>query len=323
MKAAVISVFALSAALGVYAQTPTTLKLATGYKANSFHTENLQQFAQSVRIGTQAQLNIEVVPNGELAKLGEIYPQVAAGKIAAGETIMSSLVKDFPIAGADSVPFIVSSYADAERMWALQRPLVERAMEKVGVKVLYAVPWPPQGLYAVKPVQDAQNFKGTKMRTYNAATVRIAELLGAKPVEVAMADVGKALAAGQIDSMITSAVTGVDNQVWLQVKHYYEINAWFPKNVVFIHLATFNAMPKATQDVVMREARSAEERGWAASQVAALNSTATLKAKGMKIEPTPPKLELEIKRLGERFSREWVRSVGNDANSIFIPYYTK
>ena len=29
----------------------------------------------------------------------------------------------------------------------------------------------------------------------------------------------------------------------------------------------------------------------------------------------------ELKRLGERFSREWVQSVGNEANKIFIPYY--
>jgi hypothetical protein len=31
----------------------------------------------------------------------------------------------------------------------------------------------------------------------------------------------------------------------------------------------------------------------------------------------------EIKRLGEKFSREWVRLVGNEANHIFIPYYTQ
>ena len=39
------------------------------------------------------------------------------------------------------------------------------------------------------------------------------------------------------------------------------------------------------------------------------------------IERIPADLDSEIKRMGERFSREWVRSVGNEANDIFVPYY--
>ena len=56
--------------------------------------------------------------------------------------------------------------------------------------------------------------------------------LGATPVNVAMVDVGKALADGPRDSMITSAVTGVENRVWDHVRYYYEINAWYPKNIL-------------------------------------------------------------------------------------------
>ena len=41
----------------------------------------------------------------------------------------------------------------------------------------------------------------------------------------------------------------------------------------------------------------------------------------MKIERIPADVDLEIKRMGEKLSREWVRSVGNEANTIFVPYY--
>lgn len=41
---------------------------------------------------------------------------VQDGRIEAGKTIMSSLINDFPVAGADSVPFIANSYADALRL---------------------------------------------------------------------------------------------------------------------------------------------------------------------------------------------------------------
>jgi TRAP-type transport system periplasmic protein len=313
---------AVLCAAGV-AHAQTQWKLATGYRAESFQTQNIAQFALDVERATAGQLRIEVHPNNTLFKLGEIAPAVQAGKLDAGETIMTSLVKDMPIAGADSIPFVVSSYPDAQRMWQLQRPLMEKHFKERGMTLLYAVPWPPQGLYAGKPIRAAADFKGTKMRSYNQSTQRIAELLGAKPVDVPMVEVNKALAAGSIDSMITSAVTGVENQVWVQIKHYYEINAWFPKNVVFVSSKAFNALKPTAQKAVMAAATEAEKRGWARSQAVMTEATNELRANGMKIERVPADFENELKRLGERFSREWVRAVGNEANAIFVPYYTQ
>ncbi|MEP6792344.1 MAG: TRAP transporter substrate-binding protein DctP, partial [Ramlibacter sp.] len=186
---------------GGAAHAQTTWKLATGYRAESFHTQNLYQFAQEVEQASAGQLKIELFPNNTLAKLNDIRQAVQDGKADAGETIMSSLVKDIPIAGADSVPFVVSSYSDAQRMWSLQRPLIEKHLAAKGLKVLYAVPWPPQGLFSNKPIRGSADFAGTKMRTYNQATIRIAEFVKAAPVDVAMVEVSKALSEGRMDNM--------------------------------------------------------------------------------------------------------------------------
>ncbi len=310
----------LSHASTVMAQT--NWKLATGYRAESFQTENIVRFAQDVEKATAGQLRIEVHPGGTLAKLNDVRQAVQDGKAEAGETIMSSLAKDIPIAGADSVPFVVTSYSDAQRLWELQRPLIEKHFTQRGLKLLYTVPWPPQGLFANKPIRNSADFKGTKMRTYNPTTQRIAELMEAVPVDVAMVDVNKALAEGRMDNMITSAVTGVENKVWGPIKHYYEINAWFPKNVVFVSSKAFTALSPDQQKAVMQAASSAETRGWAKSQAVMLDSTNELRVQGIKVERASSELNADIKRLGEKFSKEWIRSVGPDANSIFIPYYT-
>ncbi len=299
----------------------TTWKLATGYRAESFHTQNIMQFSRDVEQATRGQLVVEVHPNNAIAKLNDISQAVQQGKAQAGETIMTSMVKDIPIAGADSIPFVVGSYSDAQRMWKLQRPGIEKHFTQRGLKLLYAVPWPPQGLHSGKPIRGLGDFKGTQMRTYNSTTQRIAEMLGAKPVDVAMVDVGKALAEGRMDNMITSALTGVENKVWGPIKYYYEINAWFPKNVVFVSSKAFDALTPQARSQVLAAAASAETRGWAASQALAVSATEELRTNGVKIERIPADLEQEIKRMGERFSREWVRSVGNEANDIFVPYY--
>ena len=314
---------ALVAAGSSFAQSPTNWKLATGYRAESFHTQNIAQFAREVGAASGGQLAIEVLPNGTLAKLADISQAVRNGKAQAGETIMTSMAKDIPIAGADSVPFVVSSYSDAQRLWKLQRPGIEKHFAERGLKLLYAVPWPPQGLHSSKPIRSLADFKGTQMRTYNATTLRIAELLAAKPVDVPMVDVGKALAEGRMDNMITSALTGVENKVWGQIKYYYEINAWFPKNVVFVNSKAFEALKPEVRSAVVKAAGDAETRGWATSQALAVSATEEMRANGVKIERIPPDVDTEIKRMGEKFSREWVRSVGNEANTIFVPYYIK
>lgn len=310
---------ALAAASVAHAQTQW--KLATGYRAESFHTENIAQFARDVDRTTAGALKITVHPNNTLFKLGDIRQAVEDGKSEAGETIMTSMVGEMPITGADAIPFVVSSYADARRLWNLQRPLIEKHFAARGLMPLYAVPWPPQGLFASAPVQSPADFRGTRMRTYNQSTQRIAQMLGATPVDVPMVEVNQALASGKMDSMITSAVTGVENKVWGQIGHYYTINAWFPKNIVFANLKAVQSLSPAVRQALLAAAAEAEARGWALSEQVADASTRELTQQGMKVGRVSPSFEAELKRMGERFSREWVQSVGNEANVIFVPYY--
>jgi len=299
----------------------TRWQLATGYREDSFHTQNLALFASDVEQATTGALQIDLRPNNTMFKLADIRQAVQDGKTQAGETIMTSMVGEIPIAGADSIPFVVHSYADARRLWHVQRPLIEKHFAARGLKPLYVVPWPPQGLFSSKPVRSKTDFSGARMRTYNQSTVRIAEMLGASPVDVPMAEVNQAFASRKVDTMITSAVTGVENQVWEQIGYFYEINAWFPKNIVFVNTKAFEALTPSDRDALTLAAARAEARGWAMSESLANESARELQRRGMTVGRVPKAFEDDFKRLGERFSREWVKSVGSEANLIFIPYY--
>lgn len=308
-------------ALQAQPPAPAVWKLASGYRTDSFQTENLLQFARDVEAATRQQLRVEVAPNGSLFKLPDIRQAVEDGKVEAGEAIMTGMVQALPLAGADAIPFVVGSYQDAQRLWQLQRPVLERQLAQRGLRILYAVPWPPQGLYATRPIKTAGDFKGLRMRTYNQTTVRIAEMLGASSVDLPMADVGPAIQDGRVDTMITSAVTGVENQVWGPIKYYYDIRAWFPKNLVFANAKNFDALAPAVQAQVLKAATAAEQRGWASSEAEARKAVQTLQSHGIKLDRLPSELEYELQRMGERFSREWVRTVGHEASAIFVPYY--
>jgi TRAP-type transport system periplasmic protein len=314
------ALMAASGALGS-SRAAESWRLASGYRSDVFHSVNLMSMAGELNAATQGRLKIEIHPDNSLVKLNEIFEATRVGKIQAGEVLMSSFAGLIPVAGADSVPFITHSYADARRMWALQKPILERHFDKLGLKLLYAVPWPPQGLFTSKSVSSVADFKGSRMRSYNATTVRIAESIGAKSVPVPASEIKAALADKRIDSMITSTVSGVENQVWSHLRYYYEINAWFPKNAVFANAAAVQALDESDRQSLMLVSTTAEDRGWTLSESAAFKSLMELQKNGIKIEAAPRNLSIEIKRLGERFSLDWIRSVGREANDIFVPYF--
>ena len=303
------------------AQAQTTWQLASGYSENTFQTVNLRQFARDVAVATGGRLAIAVHANNTLCKLGEIPARVESGTIATGETIMSNLAAEIPVAGADSVPFIVGSYDDARRLWKAQRPVLDAELSRKGLVGLYAVAWPPQGLYSTRPIKTSSDLKGLKMRTYNAATQRIAEQLGAHPVDVMMTDLARAMAAGRIETMITSGATGIDSRAWKRMKYFYDIHAWYPKNIVLVNQAAWAALDAKTQEGLRAAAAAAEARGWQMSQAAEAASLGELAAHGMHLDSVDFEFRSEMRRYGERFSVEWVRATGQGASAILIPYY--
>ncbi len=305
------------------ASAQTSWRLASGYSDSSFHTVNLREFASDVSRVTNGKVVIEVRSNNTLLKLADVRKAVGEGTVESGEVILTGVSKEFPIAGADAVPFVVGSMTDAERLWKLQKPALEKQLGAKGLVLLYSVPWPSQGLYSTRPIMKKIDFSGSKMRTYNPTTIRIAELLGATPVDVPMLQVADALSNGRMDSMISSAVTGVENKVWSHLKYFYEINAWTPKNAVIVNATAFAKLSSAEQTALRDAAKRAEIRGWQMSRLAAQEAVQTLRSNGVKVESMPPNLEREFTRLGERFSREWIREAGAQASEIFTSFFLK
>lgn len=296
-------------------------RLATGYRADSFHGQNLKTLLAD--LADAGGPKVEMHPQGRLAPLAEIPRAVREGRAEMGETIMSGMAGEWPLAGADALPFMVRHFDDARWLWKVQRPLIEEALAPAGLRVLMAVPWPSQGLYSRRPVNRASDLAGLRMRTYNRTTERLAQMVGAQPVDVPMVQVGEAFAAGRIDCMITSAATGVENEVWRHVGHFYDILAWFPKNLTFVGELAWRALDERQRQALTLSAARAEERGWAESARVASTTVQALARAGMKVEGPSAALLSDIKRLGERFSIEWVREVGPQANRLLIPYYAR
>lgn len=306
------------AVVAVSAQTKWDLP--AGYPAGNPHTQNLNQFAADVAKATGGKLTITVHPNGALFKAPEIKRAVQTGQAQIGEVLMSLLENENPVFGVDSVPFVATSFDASYKLWQAQRPVVERILAAQGIKLLYAVAWPPQGIYTKKMLNSVADMKGLKWRAYNPATTRIAQLVGAQPLTIQAAELSQALATGVVDSFMSSGATGVDSKVWENLTHFATVDAWLPKNMVIVNQKEFDKLDKATQDAVLKAARDAEDRGWKRMREYTSETLATLRANKMTVYEPNPKFRAELTKIGETMLDEWLKKAGADGQSIISAF---
>ena len=303
-------------ALSFNAQAQTKWDLPAAYPATNFHSVNLQQFADDVDKASGGKLKITVHANASLFKAPEIKRAVQGGQAQIGEILLVNFQNEWQIFGADGIPFLADSYDEAVKLWRVQKPLLEKKLAEQGMMVLYAVPWPPQGLYSKKALNSAADLKGMKWRAYSPATARIAELVGAQPVTVQAAEVSQAFATGVTESMMSSGSTGADAKLHEHVKFWYDTQAWLPKNAVIVNRAAFNALDKTTQDAMLKAAADAEVRGLAASKKANGDSLAVLRAGGMQILPPSAQLKTDMKKVGDTLLKEWLDKAGPEGKQL-------
>jgi len=294
--------------------------MPTPYAATNFHTENIAQFVSDIDKATHGKVKITVHSNGSLFKANEIKRAVQGGEAQIGEILISGYSNEDPIFGVDSVPFLATSYKDAARLWNASRKAIEERFAKQGLRVLYSVPWPPQGIYSTKPIDSMADMKGLKMRAYNPYTSRIAELAGAQPVTIQAAELAQAMATGAVNANITSSSTGYDSKAWEVVKYYYDTQAWIPKNIVFVNEKSFDALDKSERKAVLDAAKAAEARGWKTSEEKNNWYLGQLKSHGMHVSAPSKRLESDFKKVGATMTQEWLKTAGPDGKAIIDAY---
>ncbi len=260
------------------------------------------------------------MPNGSLFKAPEIMRAVESGQAQLGEVLMSLLANQNPVFALDSLPFLATGFDDAWRLYQAQRPVLERTLDKRGLKLLYAVAWPPQGIYAKKELKSAADMKGLKWRAYNPATSKIAQVVGATPLTIQAAELSQALATGVVDSFMSSGATGVDSKVWESLSHFHAVDAWLPKNMLVANKKDFDKLDKSTQDIVMKLAAEAEKKGWDRMRAYTNESLGILAKNRMTVVKPTPQLMGDMKKIGDEMTADWLKQAGPDGKEILDAY---
>ncbi|MCW8086159.1 TRAP transporter substrate-binding protein [Sabulicella glaciei] len=303
---------------GAFAQA--RWQMATPYPDGNFHTRNVRSFLEEVQGATGGRVQVQLHSNASLLPMPQIKAGVQRGQVQLGEILLSAYGNEDPFFEVDGIPQLVTTFAEARRLMEAARPFIEARFGRQGLALLYMVPWPPSGFYTNFPVETLENLRGTRMRTFNVMTNRFATLVGATPTLVQAAEIPQAFATGVVNSMVTSATTGVDTSAWDYARHFTPVGFTFTRNAVFVNRRALEGLSAADQQAVRAAAAAAETRGWQMAEQAKDQAEATLAQRGVSVTPANPAVMEAMGRVSDEMVREWLARAGEDGQRVIQAY---
>jgi TRAP-type C4-dicarboxylate transport system substrate-binding protein len=314
------SLMAVALSTSSLSYAATTWNMPTPYGDGVHHTKNVYAFAEEVKAKTNGELNIVVHSGGSLFKHPEIHRAVKTGQVNIGEIFMGILGNEDPIFKLDNIPFLASNFAQARALWDASRDEIQKSLATDGLQLLYAVPWPPQGIYTKDPVASITDLEGLKMRAYSPSTSRLSVLLKSAPTTVQTPEIPQAFGTGIINAMVTSPSTGVSSQAWDFVENYTDVQAWIPKNMVLVYAKAFNRLSESTQKAVLQAAATAESRGWDMAAKETSVKTNMLAENGMYVSQPGKELTADLENIGNIMANEWIEESGQRGTDVLAKY---
>ena len=314
------TIASLSAAAALAAASPALAvekwDMPMAYSGSNFHSVTGAEFAKCVTTGTGGEIEIVTHPSGSLFPGAQIKRAIQTGQVPIGERLLSGHQNENAIFGVDSVPFLATSFDDADKLWEAAKPTMEEILADQDLTLLYSVPWPPQGLYFRDEVNSVADMEGVKFRSYNNATSRLAELTGMLPVVIEAAEISQAFATGVADSMVSSGATGYDRKVWESLNYFYEVDAWLPRNYIMVNSDVWSGVDDRNKNVIQGCAELAEYAGtWRAKEYTGFTLQG-LRDGGMTVAPASDTLKAELQEIGKTMTAEWLEAAGEQGQAI-------
>lgn len=294
--------------------------MPTPYPDTVFHTQNIQQFVEEVHKGTHGALTIRVHPGASIYNHPEIKRAVRGNQVPIGEVLMSLLGNENVIFQIDVLPLLATDYTQAKELWKASREEIAKLLDEQGLKLLFAVPWPPQGLYTKKKINSLTDMQGMKVRAYNPMLSGLVQLMGGIPTTVQTPEIPQAFSTGIIEAMMTSPSTGVSSQSWDYVDYYYDFQAWIPKNMVIVNKEVFEALSISIKQAIEAAAKNAEERGWQLSEKETIEKTDTLVKNGIKVMLPSRQFKQELNVIRKQMAEQWEKDAGERGKKILEAY---
>jgi TRAP-type C4-dicarboxylate transport system substrate-binding protein len=236
---------------------------------------------------------------------------LAEGRVEAGDAFAGSLEAEDAIFALPSLPFLVTSIADARRLAELARPYLAAALQKRGARLLYLTPWPPSGIWSKAPVKTPSDLSGLSIRTYDRISREVFARAGARATFISFAETLPRLADGSINAVLSSGDGDAGRKLWQFLPYFTDITYSLPLSVASVNQAAYDALAPELRDAVDRAGRQTETEIWFALSSRLRQNQQRMREAGVTIDANPsPALVAALQSGAAAAQQDWCARSG-------------
>lgn len=286
---------ALIAAPLAMAQSPAKL----GYGAAEDHPQGVaaRKFAELVKVKTNGRVNVNTYGSGKLGSDPAMQSSVQGGTLEMMVGPTSNLVGSIKEYAIFDLPYLVSSYAEADAM--LDGPVGQQLAAKLDAFGLVGLSYWENGFRSVtnskRPIQRLEDLAGLKIRVIqNPVFIETFKALGANPVPMPFTELYGALESKAVDAQ-ENPIGLIEASKFYEVQKYMSLTSHVYSPFILLASKKWVDKLSAADKAAVKEAAQEAarfQRQLQRDQNAKL--MASVKAQGMQINELSP---AELQRL--------------------------
>jgi TRAP-type C4-dicarboxylate transport system substrate-binding protein len=262
--------------------------MATEYPQSAMPGLGVTTFAKYVAEKSAGKLQIRPSfdASGGIRSAG-MLAAIAGGRVQAGDAFAGALEAEDAIFALPSLPFLVTSIADARRLADLARPFLAAVLQNKGQRLLYLTPWPPSGIWSRSPLKTPSDLAGLSIRTYDKTSSDVFASTGAKAASISFADTMPKLVEGSINAVLSSGDGGAGRKLWEFLPYFSEITYSLPLSVASVNQAIYDGLTPDLREVVDAASRQTEIELWFALSTRLQENYRRMRQNGVTIDSSP------------------------------------
>ncbi len=298
--------FSATTLSSVWAQT--TLQLINEYPATSITATADLQFAAAVDEQSKGTLKIETLQEkNNPYKGGDQINAISEGKTQIGTLFGGVLGNKDSLFLLSSLPFAAKDFQQAKALYSCAKPALEKRVEALGAHLLYVTPWPPSGIWSVKPLATEADVQALKIRTYDATSKSVFERLGAQSVQLPYSALAEKLTAGEVNAVLTSGDGGAGRKLWDHLPNFTAVSYSIPLSYTIINNDAWNGLSKDQQSVLTSAAEKVANTSWAGVEQRIEANYARMGENKMTLNTSPSDaIMATLKKAGADETKAWL-----------------
>jgi TRAP-type transport system periplasmic protein len=271
------------------ARAQTVWDMSTEYSQTTMPGLGVTTFAQ--RLAELSAGKIQIKPSFDASagiRSAGMLAAVAEGRVQAGDAFAGALETEDPIFALPSLPFLVTSIADAKRLADLARPFLAAALQRKGQRLLYLTPWPPSGIWSKAPLKTPSDLSNLAIRTYDKISSEVLASAGATATLISNADTMPKLADGSINAVLSSGDGGFGRKLWEFLPYFSEITYSLPLSVATVNQTLYDGLSSNLRDAVDSAGSQTETALWLALSTRLQENHQRMSENGVTIDSSPP-----------------------------------